>query len=499
MRIALILAVLKLAIQLVAIPGYGIFRDELYYLACGRHLAWGYVEFPPLTPFLARLVTTAFGDGLFAIRLPMALAGAALVLLTGLLVRELGGGRFAQWLAGLAVIAAPVWLLSHHLLSPNGFDPLFWMGCAWLFIRYVKTGDTRLWLWFGLVAGIGLLNKHAILFFGFALVAGMLLAPARRAFRERNFWLGGAIAFLIFLPHLVWQVRTGFPLIEFLRNAERVKNYIPSPVEFFLGQAVMLQPLLVPLWLAGLAFFFFTRAGKPYRALGWTWLIVFVLMVLLHGKPYYLVPAYPMLLASGAVLAESAIERRGWNRLEPAIAALVAIAGAVTLPLALPVLPVESYIRYAAFLGFQDVRTERHQMGPLPQVFADMFGWEAMAVRVAEVYHTLTPGEQARAVVFAQNYGEAAAIDYYARRFGLPPAISGHNNYYLWGPGRAADVVIVIGGRPADCRKAFADVQQAGVVFHPYAMPYENNRPIWICRRPLVVIRDIWPTVKHFE
>lgn len=260
----------------------------------------------------------------------------------------------------------------------------------------------------------------------------------------------------------------------------------------------MLHPLLLPLWLAGLAFFF-TPRGRPYRPLGWAYLVIYALMTLLHGKPYYLVPAYPMLFAGGAVLVEAAIERLPWNWLKPALAAIVILAGAATAPLTLPVLPVETYLRYQGFLGISEVKTERHRMGPLPQVYADMFGWENMAARVADVYHQLPGAEQARAVVFGQNYGEAAAIDYYAPRYGLPPAISGHNGYYLWGPGRARDVVIVIGSSEAKNRAFFADVRQAGLITHPYAMPYESGLPIWICRNPKLDLRQVWPRVKHFD
>ncbi|HWQ56528.1 MAG TPA: glycosyltransferase family 39 protein [Bryobacteraceae bacterium] len=493
-----LLGLLKLAIQLAAVPGYGIFRDELYYLACGRRLAWGYVEFPPLIAAVTKAMTSAFGDGLFGIRLAPALAGAALVVLTCLFAREFGGGRFAQVLAGMAVIAAPVWLLLHHFLSPNAFEPLFWMGCAWLFVRYAKTGDAGLWLWFGLVAGVGLMNKHSMLLFGFGLVAGMLFTPARAAFRERRLWLGGAIAFLIFLPHLVWQVREGFPLIEFLRRADQVKNYIQSPVEFFTAQAIMLHPLLLPLWLAGL-WFLFSSAGRQWRPLGWAYVVVFGLLVLLHGKPYYLVPVYPMLLAAGAVLLERAIERRNWNWLKPATVAAVVAGGVVMAPLTLPVLPVETYIRYAATLGISEVRTERHQMGRLPQVYADMHGWENMAARVAEVYHALPPEERQQAVVFAQNYGEAGAIEYFAPRYGLPRAISGHNSYWLWGPDAAGGVLIGIGGKAAGYHEVFEDVRREGTITHPYAMPYESNLPIWVCRKPKIPLRQVWPRVKHFS
>jgi hypothetical protein len=221
-------------------------------------------------------------------------------------------------------------------------------------------------------------------------------------------------------------------------------------------------------------------------------------MLALHGKPYYLVPAYPMLLAGGAILAESALDRRALNWPKPVLAAAVLIAGILVAPLVIPLLPPETFIRYANALGASEVRTERHKMGPLPQMYADMFGWEDMARTISGIYRKLPPDQQARAAVFGQNYGEAAAIEYYASRYSLPPAMSGHNNYWLWGMPPGRDVLIVIGGNPDEARAYFADVEQAGALYHPYAMPYEN-RPVWLCRNPKLDIRTLWPKLKHYE
>ena len=490
------LPAVNLAFHLATLHGYGIFRDELYYLACGRHLAWGYVEFPPLIAVLARAVTSLLGESLFAVRLLPALAGAALVLLTALIARDLGGGRFAQFLAGLAVIVTPCWMSQHHILNTNAFDPLFWGGCAWLLIRILKTGDSRYWLGFGAVAGLGLLNKHAMLFFGFGIVLGLLLTPARQVFRQRHLWLGGALAFLIFLPHLVWQIRMGWPTLEFLENAVKYKNAIFTPWQFFASQ-LMLTGAAVPVWIAGLWFFFRPR-GRPYRSLGWTFLIVYVTLFVLRGKGYYLMPIYPMLLAAGAVLLEEAAAppRRHWLR--RALTAAMLVTGVIAAPLAVPLLPVETFIRYAAVVGIQYV-DERHQMGRLPMFYADMFGWQNMAEQVAAVFHQLSPDEQTHTAIFGQDYGQAGAIDYFGPRLGLPHAISGHNNYYLWGPGPVdPQVVIVIGGGGTGARKLFADVQPAGLIVDPNAMPYESNLTIWVCRRPKISLREYWPHLKHY-
>jgi len=496
-RIVIALALAKLLLHLITFRGYGIFRDELYYLACSRHLAWGYVEFPPMIAVLTRAVTSVLGESLFAVRLLPALAGAFLVALTGLIARELGGGRFAQGLAALTVIMAPGWLSIDHILNTNAFEAVFWGACAWLAIRALKTGDSRYWLWFGAVAGLGVLNKHAMLFFGFGIVAGLLLTPARKVFKQRDLWLGGAAAMLLFLPHLLWQIRLGWPTLEFLHNAVTYKNAALTPWQFFESQ-LLLTGAGTPVWMAGL-WFFFEERGKAYRALGWTYVIVFATLYILHGKGYYLLPAYPMLLGAGSVLLEDAIGERGWKWVKPAMVALMLAFTAAIAPLAIPLMPVETFLRYSARLGVKDVASERHRMGPLPQMYADMFGWQNMAEQVAAVFHKLPPEEQAQTAIYAQNFGEAGAIDYFGPRLGIPNAISGHNNYYLWGPGKTdPQVLIVIGGNPEDARNAFGDVRAAGLITHPYAMPYENNLTIWVCRQPKVPLRQLWPKVKDY-
>ncbi len=497
-RVVLALALAKLLFHLATYRGYGIFRDELYYLACGRHLAFGYVEFPPMIAVLARAVTTVFGESLFAIRLLPMLAGAGSVVLVALIARELGGGRFGQALAALAVICAPGWLAIDHTLQTNAFDPLFWGGCAWLAIRALKTGDSRYWLTFGAVAGLGLENKHAMLFFGSGIFGGLLLTPARKLFRQRNLWLGGAIAALLFLPNVIWEIRFGWPTLEFLHNAVRYKNAVLTPWQF-LGSQLELTGAAVLVGIAGLWFYFRDAHGKPYRALGWAFAIVLAAIFALGGKGYYVLPAYPMLLGAGAVEWEQRLQPRALRWLKPALVALMLAFTAAVAPMAVPLLPIESFVRYSAALGFRPDIGERLAQGRLPQYFADMLGWRNMAEQVARVFHQLSPEEQAHAAIFAQNYGEAGAIDYFGPALGLPHAISGHNNYFLWGPGKAdPSVLIVIGGNPADARKIFGDVRAAGTITYPDMMPHENHRTIWVCRQPKYPLRLIWPKLKVY-
>jgi hypothetical protein len=497
-RIVAALALAKLLFHLIAFHGYGIFRDELYYLACSRHLAWGYVEFPPLIAVLTRAVTMLLGDSLFAIRLLPAVAGAGLVVLTAMIARELGGGRFAQALAGLAVIVVPAWMSIDHFMNTNAFEPLFWAGCVWLAIRAWNTGDSRYWLGFGVVAGLGLQNKHAMLFFGFGLVAGLLLTPLRKSLAQRNLWLGAVIAALIFLPNILWEIRLGWPTLEFLENAVKYKNAILTPWQFLATQ-LQLTVAAVPIWMAGLWFFFFHARGRKYRALGWTYVIIFATLCALRGKGYYLLPAYPMLLGAGGVWLEEVLAQRPRRWLRPALIAAMLALAAVSAPMAIPLLPVETFVRYAAWLGIRNPKEERHTMGRLPQFYADMFGWRNMAEQVAAVFHGLPPEDRAHTVILAYNYGDAGAIDYYGPGLRIPNAVSGHNNYYLWGPGPIEpQVVIVIGGSREVAGTMFRDVRAAGSITEPNAMPFENNLTIWVCREPKIPLRQLWPMLKYY-
>src|SRR5512136_308523 len=299
------LAALKLSLHLLTATNYGLFIDELYFLACGEHLAWGYVDMPPLTAFQAWLARSLFHNSILGIHLLPALAGAGLVLLTGAIVHALGGKRFAQAAACLGVVLAPVYLGADSYLSMNSIEPLIWMGCAYVLIRMIKTRNTRLWLAFGGLAGLGLLNKHTMLLFGAALIAGLLLTPARKLLWSKWLLLGGAFAFLIFLPNLAWMIRHDFPFFELQANIRAdQRNVALSPLEFVLQQVIFMNPVTLPLWLAGLGWFFAGASGKAYRALGWAYLITLVLLLVTDARVYYLAPAYPMLFAGGAVAIE---------------------------------------------------------------------------------------------------------------------------------------------------------------------------------------------------
>ena len=313
LRLVFLLAAVKLAVHLATANRYGYFRDELYFLDLGRHLDWGYVDCAPLIALYAK-VALLLGGSLPVLRGIAAVAGAASVALTMVLARELGGGRFAQLFAGLCVLAAPIFLAENSLMTMNAFEILFWMGCVWALIRVVRTGDSRWWIAFGVIAGLGLENKHSTLLFGAAVAVALLLSRERRELAKPWIWIGGAIALLLFLPNLLWQVRHHFPTLEDLENVKRSgKNVVLSPVQFVKEQVLFLHPLLLPVWLAGLVSLLVGRLSRM-RVLGWTYLALLALMIAGKAKNYYLAPIYPMLFAAGAVATETWLDRRGWTR-----------------------------------------------------------------------------------------------------------------------------------------------------------------------------------------
>ncbi|MGA2133890.1 MAG: glycosyltransferase family 39 protein [Bryobacteraceae bacterium] len=494
------LAALKLALHLYAGHNYGYFVDELYYLACGRHLDWGYVDQPPLIALAAAITRVTLGESLRAIRILPALAGSGVVLLTGLIARELGGRRFAQGLASLGVLVAPGFLAIDSFFSMNAFEPLFWMGCALVVIRIIRTGNQRLWLWFGVLAGLGLENKHSMLIFGFGLIAGLLVTTERRQLRSPWFCLAGLLALLIFLPNLWWNWLHHFPFLELQANIKRAHRDIALSPLGFLGQEVLtMLPLSLPIWLAGIWFYLFSAAGKPFRVLGWAWLLTMAVIMAMSPRVYYPWPAFPLLFAAGGVAWEAWLAAPRLQWLKPAWVSALVLLGAFFAPFVIPVLPVETYIRYAHATGFQQPKIETHELGPLPQIYADQFGWEDMVRKLAEVYNGLPPGVRFQTAIFAQNYGQAGAVDLFGPKYGLPSAISGHQTYFLWGPrGYTGASMIVMAGRQADLESKFASVEKVAHVNHPYSMPYEHF-DIFYCRGLKWPLSEFWPKLKNWD
>jgi hypothetical protein len=479
---------------LTSVQRYGYFRDELYFLDMARHLDWGYVDSAPLIALYAKAALW-MGGSLAALRILPALAGTALVALSILIARELGGGRFAQGLTGLAVLVCPGVLVMDSLLTMNAFEPLFWMGCVWVVARIVRTGDSRLWIWFGVLAGLGLENKHSMLFFGFALAVSLLLTRHRREFAKPWIWFGGAIAAALFLPNLIWQIRHHFPTLEDLQNVRREgKNVVLNPFAFVREQIVAMHPILLPVWLAGLIGFL--RKDR-WRALGLTFVVFFALMQIAHAKSYYLFSIYPMLFAGGGVAIERWLSgRAGWAR--AVVVAILLLATVPTIPFATWVLSPERYLAYQQAFGFTPRKVEVHHEGLLPQPMGDQFGWPEMARQVAEIYGSLPKDERARTGIFTGNYGEAGAINLFGPRYGLPRAYSRHQNHWYWGPPTEAyDNLIVLQWSREDvednCKswQAFPRDVRFGMA--------EENVPIYLCRGAKFDLRKIWWHSHHWN
>jgi dolichyl-phosphate-mannose-protein mannosyltransferase len=489
-----------LLVHLLTNGRYGHFRDELYYIACGRHLAFGYVDQPPLSILLLRLSQMLLGDSLFAIRLLPALSGAATVALTGAIARELGARVWAITLACAASLCALFNLAVGNFSSMNAFEPVLWMGCVYLLVRIINGGSPKLWLWMGAVLGLSLENKHSTAFFAAGIFVALLLTPERRHLAEKWVWFGGLIAFAIALPNILWQAQHHWPTYELLSNiAHSNKNVSLSPAQFIVQQVVFMNPGTFPLWLAGLLWLFGSRDGRRYRALGIIYLVTLAEFIVLHGKSYYLAPAYSMLFAAGGVAAERVfVARVKW--LKPVLLGVILVTGALCAPLALPILPPDKLTAYMQAIRLQPPRTETSHTAALPQVFADQFGWEQMVGSVAHAYHHLRPEDEKRAAIFCQNYGEAGAIDFFGPKLGLPPAISGHQNYFLWGPRDwTGEVVLVLDTNDDDERQLFVSVQDLGqIVSSPWAMPFERRMHIFLCRDLKVSVQELWPRIKNW-
>ncbi len=485
--------------HLASAEGYGIFRDELYYLACGARPGWGYVDHPPLIGWLAWLIRHTLGTSLLAIRLLPAAAAAGTVLLVGRIGSELGGRGWAQAVAALCVATAPVLLALHSILSMNAFDVLLWAAAGAVLVRLERTGDSRLWLWFGAIAGIGLLNKLSFLFLGFGVAVGLVAARRWRHLASPRLWVGAGIAALLALPYGLWQMAHGWPTAEFMHNAATFKNVDLSPLAFLGAQLRDLNPIAAPVWIAGLVGLLASRRLAAGRVLGWAWVAIFIVMAVGSAKPYYLAASFPWLFAAGGVVVEAwTADRRRWLRWAAPVA--IAASAAAIAPLAKPLLSEDSLVAYQARLGMAPGTDEHHELGRLGQYFADMHGWREMAESVARAVERLSAEDRARACVFGRNYGETGAVELFGPELGLPPAVSGHNSYWLWGPGECSgEVVVVIGGEREQIEAFFARVEPIGSHDAADAMPYERNLTIWLAREPKQPLAEAWPELKSFS
>jgi hypothetical protein len=471
------------AVTLVALASrFGYHRDELYFLAAGRHLDWGYADQGPLTPLLARAMNMIDPGSLTVLRLPSAAAAAVVVLLTGLLARELGGRARAQSLAAVTAAAAVIVLFTGHTLSTSTFDLLAWTLLSWLVVRAIRAGRDRMWLLIGAVLGVALLNKPLPAFFAVALLAGIAVAGPRRLLHNRYLWTGAAIAVVLWSPWLIWQAAHGWPQLTVSQSIAGGGSTSSQPwwaiVPF---QALLAGPALAPVWIAGLVRLFRDPAVRDVRLLAWTWVFLAVAFMATGGKPYYLAGLLPVLIGSGSVWVDAWLDRGRVRARRVLLSTVVAISALAGLLIALPVLPA-------------------HDAGPVVAMNPDVgetIGWPQLARTVADVDRRLPAGT--RPVIFTANYGEAGAIDRFGPALGLPRAYSGHNAYAQWGPppDRSAPI-IAVGIEPAQLAIHMRGCTIAAHVTNPAGIDNdENGEPVAICDAPRRAWSQEWPSLTH--
>lgn len=508
-RAPILVALIALGAHLLVAQNYGYFRDELYYLAAGRHLDWGYVDFQPFIAALATALHALALDSLLGIHLLPALACALVVGCTGQMSNQLGGGAIARVLAPLATLVTFAFLASGSIFSMDVFDQLWWTLALLVLLRILRDGPEhqhpRLWLAFGALAGLGVFTKLTMLYLGLAVVIGLALTSQRRHFRSRWPWLGGLITAAFLVPTLLWEQAHGWPSLAFW-HAYADHPDSPSIVVNLLEDVVIMNPLNLLLVVLGVRHYF-SRGQERYRAIGWMFVVLLVVFTLEHAKPYFLASMYPALYAAGAVVFERFVQTRPWRvrSMVPGYATLLLASGLLLAPLAMPILPPETYIAtYGRILGAPDDPHHLHAPGQFPQWLSDRFEWDRMVASVAQVYRSLPPDEQASTCILTINYGEAGAFDQFSSAYHLPRAISGHNNYFVWGPGACSgQTVIAIGfDAPDDLRtltQSFANITPAGTFSCVYCALNEDNASIYVCRQATTPLRDAWPRFRHFN
>jgi 4-amino-4-deoxy-L-arabinose transferase-like glycosyltransferase len=499
LNIILSISILNLLIYIATLyfTSYGIFRDELYYIACANRPAFGYVDQPPLSIWVLAVWKFFLGDSLFVIRLLPAFVSSATLFFLGLFTFRLGGGRSAVIIAMATFMLSPIFLGMTTIYSMNVFDFFFWILAAYIFLQISESTNSNLWYALGIVIGIGLLNKTSMLWLGTGVFIGTLFTPLREELKTKYPYIAAGIALLIFSPYIIWNLTHNLAHLEFMRNAAQRKYGGLTPVSFILDMILILNPLSFLIWIPGLIFYFFNKNARIFRPLGYIWLVTFaILFINWHSKAEYIAPAFQILFAGGAVMIMK------WNarlkRLKFALAIPVVVLGIFLSPLARPLLPIQTFLGYQSALILKAPNNEGH-VTELPQFYADMFGWEDLAKDVSKVFQSLPDSERKNTVVYCNNYGEAGAIEYYRKKYLLPEVVCPHNNYWYWWPENTnATTVIIIGGSIEDHLQSFQQVEAVGVHKTKYAMPYENNLTIFISRGLKRTLQQIKQSAKIF-
>jgi len=491
-----LIALIPLVLHLWPNAAYTYFGDELYYLACTRHMAAGFVDHPPLSIWFLKAWTAVFGDSVFALRIPPALASAGLVLLASRITARLGGGGVAQALTALVAALAPIYLAVFDFYSMNAFEVLLWSGIVWCVIVRIQNGEPRTWLWIGVLVGIGMLNKHTVSLLAAGLVLGVVLTPLRTDLRTRWPWIAAVIAAVLFLPNLVWQLQNDWPSLEFYRNAHVGKNIDMAMSEVLLGQGLAVGPAGALLVLFGLGSLLLRPARKELRVFLWMYIVLLASMISSgSSRPDRIAGAYPILIAAGAVWIESVagLARVALRRVFAVV--LVVLLTIPMVPIAVAATPKPLALKYAHAMG-DLLKIESGEQTELPLWLAFRQGWEGMAQGFADAAATLTPEERERAIIYTSSYGWAGALDRYGPELDLPPVICPHNSYYGWGVGKgSSDVYLVSNLADSSLDILFNDWEVAVEVDSPNGYTF----PIHVARDPIATFEQVWDQLRHYQ
>ena len=495
-------SIIPLLLHSLIHPEFGFQRDEFLYIAMADHLDWGFLEVPPGIAVIAMISKFLFGVSYFSFHVFPALAGCLMVFMTGWMTRAMGGNRFAQILSAVCVMISPSYLRSSLLLQPVVFEQLYVTLLAFAVIKLLKSQNPRWWLAIGLISGIGLMNKYSMLLFGLGLVIGILVTRNRKMFLTRWPWLGAGIAFLNFLPNILWQYGYQWPIFDHLKKLSETQLVHVSPLGFLEGQLWM-NPFTSVVWLTGIFFFLFAKRGRMFRATGWIFVTALAVLLIFSGKDYYLLPAYPMLLAGGSVLIAgwAWIEKRKW--LQTVVVIIMAAVHTRFIPYGIPIYSVNKMQEYCLYMAEHrgldgPLRWETGKMHKLPQDYADMLGWEGIARTTSKVYHSLPDSEKTDCAVIGSNYGLAGAIDYYSKKYDMPKSISPNGSYFIWGPrsysGKSA---VLVGVDTSVASKFFNTVEPAEWATDPYAR--EDSVLICIVRHPRTTLAKVWSKLSVYR
>ncbi len=470
------------------VKGYGYFIDEPYYIVCALNPALGYIDHPPLAPLVLTLFQFIFGTSVYAIRILPALAQAVSVVLTGILAKEIGGGKFAQVLAACAMVASPTVLAFGGFYSMNAFELLFAIGAMYYTVRMIKEDNAKRWIVLGVLIGLGMMNKHTFGVFAVALVFSLLVAGKWKLVASRWFLAGTLCAVIIFLPNILWQVAHNFPSLEFYKNITEMKNVYTPPLTFIAGQIQGMSPFTVPIWCGGMFFLIFSKATKEFRFLSALFISLFLFMMLSGtSRSDRLMFAYPAVFGGGGLMFEALVMKFNARWLKGVLVGLLVAGLAMVFPVVLPLLGYEKVQAYTEFLGL-NTEIERGKKPPLPQLLADRIGWEEKVDLVVRAYQKLSDQEKRETIISTGNYGKAGAIDVYGKNYGLPPVVSGHNTYYLWSKERLRGSIVLqlTQAENYDGLKEWFDSVEPcdGEFSSPFVSSHENHLKVFVCRGP---------------